>query len=322
VTDEPFLRAILDAPDDDGPRLVYADWLDERGDHARAEFIRLQVEMERLGEEHPARGLMEQREYTLLAAHHREWVAPLPKPRGIQWDRFARLSWPKIRTLPAFERGFACDIIAENGTKFCRHASRVFRASPVTGLRFNCTPLNLSEVLAQPEVDRLRHLDLGAHKIGEVGALALANARLMRLTSLDLIWNDLGPAGVNPLFGAPWLGRLTDLVLTSNNLGPTGAEALSSSAALATLDRLHIGANDITDAGADALLASTHLSRLSNLSLSGNGISRRFLERWAGTVRFGQFRCVELSVNPMGDAGAEAIRSIPTPSRLRELYLG
>jgi len=42
-----FLRAILEAPDDDGPRLVYADWLEERGEEARAEFIRVQVELAR-----------------------------------------------------------------------------------------------------------------------------------------------------------------------------------------------------------------------------------------------------------------------------------
>jgi uncharacterized protein (TIGR02996 family) len=30
--DEPFLRALLEDPADDGPWLVYADWLEERGD--------------------------------------------------------------------------------------------------------------------------------------------------------------------------------------------------------------------------------------------------------------------------------------------------
>ena len=32
MTHDAFLRAILDAPDDDTPRLVYADWLEERGE--------------------------------------------------------------------------------------------------------------------------------------------------------------------------------------------------------------------------------------------------------------------------------------------------
>ena len=40
-----FLRAILDDPDDDGVRLVYADWLDEHGQPERAEFIRVQCEL-------------------------------------------------------------------------------------------------------------------------------------------------------------------------------------------------------------------------------------------------------------------------------------
>lgn len=43
-----FLVAIIAAPDDDTPRLVFADWLQERGEDARAEFIRVQCELARL----------------------------------------------------------------------------------------------------------------------------------------------------------------------------------------------------------------------------------------------------------------------------------
>lgn len=39
----PFLNAILRAPKDDAPRLVYADWLEDRGD-LRAEYLRLDLE--------------------------------------------------------------------------------------------------------------------------------------------------------------------------------------------------------------------------------------------------------------------------------------
>jgi uncharacterized protein (TIGR02996 family) len=38
-----FLKAILANPDDDAPRLVYADWLDEIDQPERAEFIRRQI---------------------------------------------------------------------------------------------------------------------------------------------------------------------------------------------------------------------------------------------------------------------------------------
>ena len=40
--DEAFIRAIVAAPGDDAPRLVYADWLDERGD-ARGGYLRATV---------------------------------------------------------------------------------------------------------------------------------------------------------------------------------------------------------------------------------------------------------------------------------------
>ncbi len=38
-----FLDAIVADIDDNAPRLIYADWLDEQGDSNRAEFIRVQV---------------------------------------------------------------------------------------------------------------------------------------------------------------------------------------------------------------------------------------------------------------------------------------
>ena len=41
-----LLRTIVENPDDDTPRLVYADWLDDHGEAAEAEFVRVQVELE------------------------------------------------------------------------------------------------------------------------------------------------------------------------------------------------------------------------------------------------------------------------------------
>jgi uncharacterized protein (TIGR02996 family) len=43
-----FLAAIRARPNDDLPRLVFADWLNEHGENARAEFIRLQCELANL----------------------------------------------------------------------------------------------------------------------------------------------------------------------------------------------------------------------------------------------------------------------------------
>src|SRR5262249_40656341 len=45
--DRHFLRAVFHQPDDDTLRLIYADWLEERGD-PRGDFLRLEVELHRL----------------------------------------------------------------------------------------------------------------------------------------------------------------------------------------------------------------------------------------------------------------------------------
>src|SRR4051812_46175401 len=45
-----FLDDITAHPDDDNPRLIYSDWLEDQGDVARAEFIRVQIERTRLPE--------------------------------------------------------------------------------------------------------------------------------------------------------------------------------------------------------------------------------------------------------------------------------
>lgn len=49
--DQSLIAAILNDPDDDLPRLVYADWLDEHSEPERAELIRVQCELARLGPE-------------------------------------------------------------------------------------------------------------------------------------------------------------------------------------------------------------------------------------------------------------------------------
>jgi uncharacterized protein (TIGR02996 family) len=42
--DEAFIRRVVDSPGDDTPRLVYADWLDERGDQ-RGAYLRAELEV-------------------------------------------------------------------------------------------------------------------------------------------------------------------------------------------------------------------------------------------------------------------------------------
>src|SRR4051812_32213296 len=93
--EEAFHQAILEDPDDDTVRLVYADWLAERGD-ARGEFIRVQVELARLPEGDQRAGPLALRERALLDRYKAEWTAPL-RPLGEQCEVF-------------FRRGFIRDV--------------------------------------------------------------------------------------------------------------------------------------------------------------------------------------------------------------------
>ena len=85
----PFLAGIIADPASDDLRLVAADWLEERGDGDRAEYIRCAVELARKGWSDPddvpsgwAReaAALRSRCDELLAAHRREWTMEgLPK---------------------------------------------------------------------------------------------------------------------------------------------------------------------------------------------------------------------------------------------------
>src|SRR5689334_8020900 len=76
TTEQAFLAEICANPDDDAPRLVYADWLDEHGDAERAEFIRLQCQLARTPR-HPRLQELRRREKQLLAEHEADWLGPL-----------------------------------------------------------------------------------------------------------------------------------------------------------------------------------------------------------------------------------------------------
>ncbi|MDB4955196.1 MAG: hypothetical protein JWO36_2765 [Myxococcales bacterium] len=83
ATEVALLDAIFEAPEEDAPRLVYADWLQQRSD-VRGEFIALQV-----ARAHgPAKRGARQREQALLEEHGDAWRNALrAREQGTRFER-------------------------------------------------------------------------------------------------------------------------------------------------------------------------------------------------------------------------------------------
>src|SRR6516162_9578044 len=140
-----FLRGILENPADDSPRLVYADWLEERAD-PRAEFIRVQCELAKLPPDDPKWDALEQREWDLLRQHEAAWTADI-KSLVTEWQ---------------FHRGFV-DTISLGARAFVDHAEKLFQRAPIrhtTLTRLGTSSVAAKDLAACTQLARLRSLEL------------------------------------------------------------------------------------------------------------------------------------------------------------------
>ncbi|MEO2088149.1 MAG: TIGR02996 domain-containing protein [Gemmataceae bacterium] len=85
---EAFVAAVAASPEDDLPRLVFADWLDENGDPERAEFVRVQCELAKpaVWQDTDFRDPLLARMRELLDAHRTRWMAPVAAALGFTGD--------------------------------------------------------------------------------------------------------------------------------------------------------------------------------------------------------------------------------------------
>src|SRR5262245_32201271 len=72
-----ILRECVEQPDDDAPRHILADWLEEHGDAERAEFVRGQLALARMDEDDPARRALASR--LEKVRRRKAWVDSLPE---------------------------------------------------------------------------------------------------------------------------------------------------------------------------------------------------------------------------------------------------
>src|SRR5262245_54608590 len=79
-----LVAAIAARPGDDDTRRVLADWLDDHGEHARADYIRATVEAAHTRPGTPRRAELLDRAADLVAANEDAWLGPWCE-RLIDW---------------------------------------------------------------------------------------------------------------------------------------------------------------------------------------------------------------------------------------------
>lgn len=294
-----FLAAIAAAPDDDAPRLMYADWLMERGD-PRGEFIRYQVTAAGLPAGDPRRKQLTRAADAIFLPHREEWQAALRELGA------SEVKW---------ERGFpsTIDIAADH---FIRGGEQILANAPVVRARI-LGPCPTAEFARCPHLSRLTHLTFEANPIDAEGVGHLAASPHVRtLRSLTLWRNDVGPEGTRHIAASPYLTNLTHLTLDWCGIETVGAEALAARPTSSKLTHLSLQRNDLRDSGARYIATSPHFRNLTGLHLSGNHIGNEGAGYLATSPHMTNLVHLDLSQN---DIGSEGVRAIAASRHLKNL---
>ncbi|QJW98929.1 TIGR02996 domain-containing protein [Frigoriglobus tundricola] len=314
-TEAALLRAIRNAPAEDTPRLMYADYLDEEGCSARAEFIRVQVARAQLPEHDPRRGPLEDRAHELLAEHECDWL-------GVPADARDELTeWE-------FDRGFVNEVAAspvfmrDSGAELCA-AHPVRRWRVMSGDRSTNFPEDLRETGQRGWFGRLEAVDLSGWyaDLGEISSF-LARSNFERLSELDL--TGRGPLDPLPeiLEFAPFRDRLKVLRCGAGGYANgrlDARELVQSLGPACRLDELAVPAALLMADDLRELLAADALARLTALDLRDNEIAP---DGWHA-FRSARFRLRELDISgtPLGGFALEDLLGCAALSELRRLHL-
>jgi uncharacterized protein (TIGR02996 family) len=305
--EEAFIQDVRDNPDDDTPRLIYADWLADGGDADRAEFIRVQCDLERLPAASERAAALRRRAVELQAEHESAWLGEWSE-RLVRWT---------------FRRGFL-DAVVLTARPFLDNGGELFRRHPVRQVAFvqeDGTPVDhaaVPELAACPHLAHVRSLDATACRPDEP-YFGMYDG------------GHPGAAWCSALAGARHVTRLEELLLDSglrNGPDATTVEAfaaLASAAHLRTLRRLslaHAYPCGLGDSLVDALARSTFAHNLETLILDSTAITDAGARRLADTPAFARLRRLGLAdCAELGASGLRATLESPHLAALEEVGL-
>ncbi len=273
-----FLDAIREAPDDDAPRLIYADWLDDHGgpaDVARAALIRVQCRLASLPPDDPARAPLVEQEGALINTHQADWV----DLAFADW-----LAHPKRRCHNPLGHEF-CKIVAQGIRARCER-DRLPKSDPRRqkmeaklerlGERMEdefdysastCdSPPYADCVFARGFVERADIPAYAAYLFTE----ALPALEVLRDVSIeDESGVEFGDKVLNRLVTVTGRMRLRDLDLAEAINEPDTPERFASSPGVRSLERLSlwVGHGDTGDAAVQAFAGSPHLAGLRDMEI-------------------------------------------------------
>jgi uncharacterized protein (TIGR02996 family) len=231
-----LLHAIGEHPEEDTPRLMYADWLEEHDQPERADFVRNQVELGRIDIDDPARRELVVKNVYYLNNFVPQWKAELSCIPHIEWGDF--------------NRGLIEEVQAQNGKPVVDHAAEIFA---VPGIH----------------ILRLRWLDIPSARLSHPGRVLAQVPELTQLRVLRLVASRASAEALRELFASPYLGKLTTIDLHGNS-ADDAVVAMFAEGRFPDLAELWLGNNVVSNRGAMALANSPHLTKLRMLDLRGN----------------------------------------------------
>jgi uncharacterized protein (TIGR02996 family) len=314
VDNATLLTEVLEHPEDEAPRLAYADWCKQNGDADRAEFIRIQCRRAARDPYDKTQDGLAKKENTLLKKHGQRWQADVRQWGCVDETQLPNGVWAAVN--PRFRRGFvahmtlspelfvkrgaellrltpleALEVYGEFDVEAVRALAQCPHAARLTDLDFAFSSLNnegVKALAASPYLSRLRFLRCNT-VVTDAGIKALAATQhLTGLTALHCYYT-IGMPALKALQTAPF--RLREL---SVQLPPGGAAVLAGMPNMGDLTSLLVNCCELDADGARALAASPHLTNLQRL---------------------------DIGHNPLTTAGVEAIAQSPTFTNLRELHL-
>ncbi len=211
-----LLETVRAVPEEDLPRLVFADWLEEHDQPQRAELIRVQCRLVSPGTDLETRRQLQQRERQLLDRYATEWL-------GLDLSQRSR-AWRYIRGFPE---------VVVSADRLPQLAQAIGQAWVQT-LRIVNARDYLDQIVSHPALHQVATLDLSRQELRDQDLRRILRDRARgvpeaRLPVLDLRGNQLMLQGIETLFARSPLSQVPQLLLDGNPLSQRARRWLEQS---------------------------------------------------------------------------------------------